>query len=63
MLVDSCSNVRTAAPALDDWLVNLLYDYLGYFAPVFAVGIGANILSLLVISVLVERKRHHVVAV
>ena len=49
--------------ALGGWLAGLLYDYLGYHAPAFAVGIGANILNLLMVSVLVARKRHHAVAV
>jgi hypothetical protein len=39
-------------------LAGLLYDHLGYYAPAFAVGIGANILNLLVVSVRVGRQRH-----
>ena len=48
--------------ALGGWLAGLLYDHLGYYAPAFAVGIGANILNLLIVSILVGRKRHHAVA-
>jgi MFS family permease len=44
--------------AAGSWLAGLLYDHLGYYAPAFAVGIGANILNVLIISVLVGRKRH-----
>jgi MFS family permease len=40
------------------WIAGLLYDHLGYYAPAFALGIGANILNLLMISVLVGRQRH-----
>jgi hypothetical protein len=43
------------------WLAGLLYNLLGYYAAAFAVGIGANIVNLLIISVLVGRKRHHAV--
>lgn len=47
--------------AAGSWLTGLLYDRLRYYAPAFAVGIGANILNLLIISVLVGRKRQHAV--
>ena len=40
------------------WIAGLLYDHLGYYAPAFALGIGANILNLLMVSVLVARRRH-----
>src|SRR6201999_4450760 len=43
--------------AAGGWIAGLLYDHLGYYAPGFAVGIGANILNLLIVSVLVGRKR------
>ena len=49
--------------ALGGWLAGLLYDSFGFYAPAFAVGIGANILNVLLISVLVGRKRHRAVAV
>jgi MFS family permease len=39
------------------WLAGLLYDHFGYYAPAFAVGIGANILNLLVVGALVLRQR------
>ena len=45
--------------ALGGWLAGLLYDHLGYYAPAFAVGIGANILNLLIVGVLVGRRRRH----
>jgi MFS family permease len=44
--------------AAGGWIAGLLYDHLGYYAPAFAVGIGTNVLNLLMISVLVGRKRH-----
>jgi MFS family permease len=43
--------------AAGGWVAGLLYDHLGYYAPAFAVGIGANILNLLIVGVLVGRKR------
>ena len=43
--------------AAGGWIAGLLYDRLGYYAPAFAVGIGANLLNLLLVSVLVGRKR------
>src|ERR1700719_3717486 len=43
------------------WLAGLLYDHLGYYAPAFAAGVGANILNLLMVSVLVGRQRRNVV--
>jgi MFS family permease len=47
--------------ATGGWIAGLLYDHLGYYAPAFAVGIGANILNLLVVGVLVGRRRHRAV--
>jgi MFS family permease len=44
--------------AAGSWVAGLLYDHFGYYAPAFAVGIGANILNLLMVSVLVGRQRH-----
>jgi MFS family permease len=46
-----------AGMAAGGWIAGLLYDRLGYYAPAFAVGIGANLLNLLIVSVLVGRKR------
>jgi predicted MFS family arabinose efflux permease len=43
------------------WIAGLLYDHFGYYAPAFTVGIGANILNLLMISMLVGRQRHRTV--
>jgi MFS family permease len=39
------------------WLAGLLYDHFGYYAPAFAVGIGANLLNMLIIGYLVLRQR------
>jgi len=39
--------------SLGGWLAGLLYDYFGFYAPVFAAGIGANILHILVVGILV----------
>jgi MFS family permease len=47
-----------AGMAAGSWVAGLLYDHFGYYAPAFAVGIGANILNLLMVSVLVGRQRH-----
>jgi len=47
--------------AAGGWIAGLLYDHLGYYAPAFAVGIGANILNLLVVGVLVGRQRYRAV--
>jgi MFS family permease len=41
--------------ALGGWLAGALYDHFGYYAPAFAVGIGSNILNLLVVGTLVLR--------
>jgi MFS family permease len=43
--------------ALGGWLAGLLYDHYGYYAPVFAAGVGANIFNLLVVGILVGRQR------
>jgi MFS family permease len=43
--------------AAGSWIAGLLYDHLGYYAPAFAAGVGANILNLLMVSVLVGRQR------
>jgi MFS family permease len=39
------------------WLAGLLYDYYGYYAPAFAVGVGANLLNILIVGSLVARQR------
>src|SRR6202012_2154561 len=41
-------------------IAGLLYDHLGYYAPAFATGIGANLLNLIVISLLVGRQRQRI---
>jgi MFS family permease len=43
--------------ALGGWLAGVLYDHYGYYAPAFAVGIGSNILNILVVGTLVARGR------
>ncbi|MGC2176801.1 MAG: MFS transporter [Bradyrhizobium sp.] len=43
------------------WIAGLLYDHFGYYSPAFTAGIVANILNLLVVSVLVGRQRHRAV--
>lgn len=45
------------------WIAGLLYDHFGYYAPAFTVGIGANVLNLLVVSMLVGRQRYRTVNV
>jgi MFS family permease len=47
--------------AAGGWIAGLLYDHLGYYAPAFAAGIGANIINLLLVSVLVSRRRNRAV--
>lgn len=48
--------------AAGNWLAGLLYDHLGYYAPAFAVGIGANLLNLMIVGVLVGRTRQQMIA-
>ncbi len=48
--------------AAGSWVAGLIYDHLGFYAPAFAVGIGANILNLLIVCVLVGRTRHQAAA-
>jgi MFS family permease len=43
--------------AAGGWVAGLLYDHFGSYAPAFAVGIGSNILNVLVVGVLVGRRR------
>jgi MFS family permease len=43
--------------AAGGWIAGLLYDHFGYYAPAFAVGVGANILNILVVGILVARQR------
>jgi MFS family permease len=42
--------------ATGGWLAGLLYDHFGYYAPAFAVGVGANLLNLVIVGTLVARK-------
>lgn len=39
------------------WLAGLLYDHFGYYAPAFSVGVGANLLNILLVGGLVLRQR------
>ncbi|MDO9411760.1 MAG: MFS transporter [Pseudolabrys sp.] len=43
--------------AFGGWLAGILYDYFSYYAPAFALGVGTNMLNLLIIGSLVARKR------
>jgi MFS family permease len=43
--------------AAGGWLAGLLYDHFGYYAPAFAVGIGANLINLVIVGSLVARQR------
>jgi predicted MFS family arabinose efflux permease len=43
--------------AAGGWIAGMLYDHLGYYAPAFATGIGANLLNLLLVSVFVARRK------
>ena len=38
------------------WLAGLLYDHFGYYAPAFAVGVGANLINLTIVGTLVARR-------
>jgi len=44
--------------AAGGWLAGLLYDHFGTYAPAFALGVGTNLLNLLLIGVLVLRQRN-----
>jgi MFS family permease len=44
--------------AFGGWLAGLLYDYYGYYAPAFAVGVGSNLLNIVLIGWLVLRWRN-----
>ena len=43
--------------AAGGWLAGLLYDHFGYYAPAFSVGIGTNLLNVVIITALVLRVR------
>jgi MFS family permease len=40
------------------WLAGVLYDYFGYYAPAFAVGVAANLLNFAMIAAPVVRQNH-----
>jgi MFS family permease len=39
------------------WLAGVLYDHFGYYAPAFAVGLGVNLINLVLVATLASRKR------
>ncbi len=43
--------------AAGGWLAGLLYDHFSYYAPAFAVGVGANLINLVIVGALVARQR------
>jgi MFS family permease len=43
--------------ATGGWVAGLLYDHFGYYAPAFAVGVGANLLNLSIVGTLGARQR------
>jgi MFS family permease len=49
--------------ATGTWLAGALYDYFGFYAPAFAVGVGFNILNFIVIATLVLRRRSYLRAI
>jgi MFS family permease len=50
-----CSGLGMAAGG---WIAGLLYDHFGYYAPAFAVGIGVNILNVLIVGLMFARQRY-----
>ena len=44
--------------AFGGWLAGLLYDHYGYYAPAFSVGVGSNLLNVVLIGWLVLRWRN-----
>jgi cyanate permease len=44
--------------AAGGWLAGALYDHFGAYAPAFAVGIGFNLINLVLIGTLVARQRY-----
>lgn len=42
------------------WMAGLLYDHFSYYAPAFAVGVGANLINLVIVGALVARQRWRV---
>ena len=50
-----CSSL--AGMAVGGWLAGAIYDYFGFYAPAFAVGVAFNIANLFVILWLIARRR------
>ena len=48
---------RLAGMAGGGWLAGVIYDYFGFYAPAFAVGVAFNIANLFVILWLIARRR------
>jgi MFS family permease len=44
--------------AAGGWIAGLMYDHFAYYAPAFTLGVGANLLNVVVIGILVMRQRH-----
>jgi MFS family permease len=44
--------------AAGTWLAGVLYDQLGHYAPAFAIGVGFNLLNIVVVATLVLRQRY-----
>jgi MFS family permease len=42
--------------ATGGWIGGVLYDYFGYYAPAFAVGVGVSMINFMIISVLAFRR-------
>jgi predicted MFS family arabinose efflux permease len=56
-----CSGSGMAAGG---WIGGVLYDYFGYYAPAFAVGVGVSMINFMIISVLAfQRSRTQAVLV
>lgn len=43
--------------AVGSWLAGVVYDYAGYYAPAFAIGVLTNVLNFIVIAILVTRQQ------
>ena len=43
--------------ATGGWLAGFLYDHFGYYGPAFAVGVGFNLVNLMLIALLVGRQQ------
>jgi MFS family permease len=48
--------------ATGGWIGGVLYDYFGYYAPAFAVGVGVSMINFMIISTLAFRRSQTVAA-